>query len=90
MSSIWNEQDFETLFEACGGKNNILDVENCTTRLRIGLKNTEVDGKCLYSKEKLGTLPGVKLVLVRGESIQLVVGLDVFSLKKECKVRLGK
>jgi len=90
MSSIWNDEAFGVFLEACGGKDNILEVENCTTRLRVGLKNTELEGQCLYNKDKLGTLPGVKMVLVRGNSIQLVVGLDVFNLEKECRERLEK
>lgn len=83
MDNTWTESDVDFFAEACGGKSNILQVENCLTRLRVVLKEKEN-----FSKEKLLTLPGVKLVLCKRDELQLVIGIDVYSIETICNERL--
>lgn len=85
MSSIWSNENYDVFFRACGGIRNILQLENCTTRLRVLL--LEKDN---YSKDTLMTLPGVKMILERRNELQLVIGLDVFNIEKECLERMKK
>lgn len=76
--SLWNDEQINQFFEAFGGKENILLVENCTTRLRVVLKDMEY----AFNQQDLMSLPDVKMVLKRSSEIQLVIGLNVFSLEK--------
>lgn len=61
-----------TLYTALGGKENIVDIENCVTRLRMGVHDTsKVD---LDAIRKAG-VPGVKVL--DAKNIQVVVGTQV-------------
>ena len=59
------------LYALLGGKANIVDIENCVTRLRLGVKDTaKVDVDAI---RKL--VPGVKVIDDR--NVQVVVGTQV-------------
>lgn len=82
--NTWTNSDVNFFANACGGKNNIILVENCVTRLRVVLKDKEN-----FSKEKLLELPGVKLVLKKRDELQLVIGIDVFAIETICTEQLN-
>ncbi len=52
----------ESIVEAVGGKENIISVENCMTRLRFVLKDDSIP-----NKEKVNAIKGVSGVMKRGE-----------------------
>lgn len=59
------------LYELLGGKANVVDIENCVTRLRMGVEDTsKVDVDAI---RKL--VPGVKVM--DDKNIQVVVGTQV-------------
>lgn len=62
----------EQLFELSGGKENIVSVDNCFTRLRLEVKN--LDNVDVVEIKKAGA----KEVLISGEDyIQIVLGPKV-------------
>ena len=66
------EKMVREIVEAIGGKENILNVYHCATRLRFKVKNIQnVD------KKKLEQLEGVITVLDSGGQIQVVIGQHV-------------
>ncbi|MER1954306.1 MAG: glucose-specific PTS transporter subunit IIBC [Desemzia incerta] len=65
------------IIEALGGKDNLVDVDNCATRLRVTVK----DGS-LVNKESLKAT-GSSGVLVKGNGIQVVYGPQVSVIKNE-------
>ncbi|MBN9177365.1 MAG: PTS transporter subunit EIIC [Microbacterium sp.] len=66
----------EKFIAALGGKDNILDVDNCATRLRMEIADTsKVDEHALKRAGAAGTIkPG-------GHSVQVVYGLNVQFVK---------
>ena len=59
------------LYELLGGKANVVDIENCTTRLRMGVNDTsKVDVDAI---RKL--VPGVKVL--DAKNVQVIVGTQV-------------
>lgn len=66
------------IIENLGGKDNILDVENCITRLRVELK----DGTTMNEANIMKT--GAKgIVHLSENSIQIIIGTDVKRVMKE-------
>ena len=59
------------IVDGLGGMENLLDVQNCATRLRVTVKDaSKVDEKFLKSA-------GAKGVIVKGDAIQVIVGTQV-------------
>ena len=74
----------QKLIDAYGGRENILSVEACITRLRISVRElTEVD------QEEIKTL-GAKGVIIIENSVQSVFGTHSDRLKNEIKAILGE
>ena len=70
----------ENILKYVGGKANVIDVEACTTRLRIELKNTK-----LVNEEKLKQC-GSKGIMRFGEhEIQIIIGANVNKIAREFK-----
>ena len=76
----WSGYDCLFLFEAVGGLNNIIEIEACFTRFRLLLKDIE-----RVSEKKLRTLRGVKDVIMRGDEVHLVIGMEVIKLCEQCQ-----
>lgn len=68
MSSITNKELSVRIIELLGGKENIINVNNCMTRVRIQVKN-----RGEVRLDELKTVEGV-LGVVEAETIQIVVG----------------
>lgn len=74
----------EDIFKEVGGKNNIINVSRCATRLRLVLKDTPTD-----LKERVGCLTGVITVLEKGGQFQIVIGTSVGKVYDEIIKILG-
>lgn len=72
------------IIDGLGGPNNIKQVENCFTRLRINVKDEE-----LIDKEILDEYPA-RGVVVRGSNVQMIIGLEVGDLRKSLEQELSK
>lgn len=57
------------IIEYLGGNQNILQVTNCMTRLRVDIKNTE-----LVKTEELKTLDGVLGLMIADSNYQIILG----------------
>lgn len=68
----------EQIVQALGGKENILHLTNCMTRLRFSLKNEEK-----ADREELKRVDGVRGLAVSGGTFQVIIGTDVDILCKE-------
>lgn len=64
------------ILEAVGGKDNIVSIDNCFTRLRLELNNMEV-----LDEQKLKET-GSKGVVKRGLETQIIYGTDVIKYRK--------
>lgn len=70
--------------EAVGGKENIISVTNCMTRLRFVLKDDSVP-----DKEQVGAIKGVKEVMNQGGQYQVIIGTHVSEVVKFVKKEAG-
>jgi PTS system arbutin-like IIC component len=62
----------KAFLEALGGKDNIQDVTNCATRLRITVKDP-----ALVQDSKVFVASGAHGLVNKGKAIQVIVGLSV-------------
>lgn len=71
------------LIEALGGKENIVELENCFTRLRVLLKDpTKMDHTMVNQIDNSG-------IVEKGNDIQIVFGLEVTEICNNMKQSLG-
>lgn len=68
---------------ALGGPENIVDINNCTTRLRVSVKDPEKLEEDAYFKQY-----GAHGVVRNGQAIQIVVGMDVPQVRDEFEKRV--
>lgn len=82
-----NRATAESILENIGGKENIVNVIHCATRLRFLLKDN-----CLADTAQVKAVPGVVGVVTGGERYQVVIGTEVgavFSELLKCGIRSG-
>ncbi|WP_080145812.1 alpha-glucoside-specific PTS transporter subunit IIBC [Marinilactibacillus piezotolerans] len=70
--------------EALGGPNNILNVNNCATRLRVSVKNSDLLAPDSHFKEA-----GAHGLVKKGNAIQVIIGLDVPQVRDQFENLLG-
>lgn len=70
--------------EAVGGKENIISVANCMTRLRFVLKDDTVP-----DKGKVTAIKGVKGVMNKGGQYQVIIGTEVSEVVKVVRDTAG-
>lgn len=73
-----NTSKAEKFLIALGGKDNIQDVTNCATRLRVSVKD---EGK--IAKDSVFHEAGAHGVVKNGKAIQIIVGLSVPQVREE-------
>ncbi|MBC1420548.1 PTS transporter subunit EIIC [Listeria seeligeri] len=73
-----NQKKAVLFLEALGGSENITDVTNCATRLRLTLKDPELMGPDAQFLQA-----GAHGVVRNGQAIQIIVGLSVPSVRSE-------
>ena len=66
--------------ESLSGSDNITNIEACFTRLRSELIQAQS-----YVLKDLWALPGVKDVIIRGNEIHLVIGMEVTNICTQCQ-----
>ena len=87
---LYNKEDYRnkkkapnaekaTIFlEALGGKDNIVDVTNCATRLRISVKD-----ESLVQDVEVFKGAGAHGLVKNGKAIQVIVGLSVPKVRED-------
>lgn len=65
------------IIEALGGMENLVDVDNCATRLRVTVKNSDIVDKDVLSQT------GSKGVVIKGGGVQVIYGPQVSVIKNE-------
>lgn len=76
--------DGALIVEALGGKENILKVTNCYTRLRTELSNPD-----LVDEATLKEKTGAAAVVHAGKNVQVVYGVQVTAVRKAVDAELG-
>ncbi|MBR1912232.1 MAG: PTS transporter subunit EIIB [Treponema sp.] len=84
---MWSFADCFRLAFLCAGISNIEKIYNCFTRVHVAVKN--LDAVSPENREKLKRLPLVKSLLVRGNEIQLVIGMESKAISAACNKHLG-
>ena len=76
-----NLSDFsEKILVALGGTENLAEVSNCVTRLRLIMKdNDKVD------EPTLKAIPGVKGIIRKGQALQVIIGLQAEQVANEIR-----
>ena len=85
-SSNEYQRKAEVYIEGLGGTENIVDVTNCATRLRVTVANPEQVAADDYFKSNGGTHGLVK----SGKNVQVIVGLSVPQIREEVEQLLNK
>ncbi|MGG4322524.1 PTS transporter subunit EIIC [Bacillus sonorensis] len=73
----------ETIIQALGGKDNIENVDNCYTRLRLILKDPTIVDEATLKQT------GSKGVIKSGNNVQVVYGLHVKQVRDQVDMTLG-
>ena len=68
-----------------GGPENITDVNNCASRLRLTVKDPNVLATDKAFKEN-----GAHGVVRKGQAIQVIIGLDVPQVRDEVDIEIAK
>lgn len=70
--------------DALGGPSNIKDVTNCATRLRLNVNDISLVQDAAVFKAS-----GAHGLVVKGNAVQVIVGMDVASVREEFETLLG-
>ena len=73
----FSKEDASACILYCGGRDNIVKCECCTTRVRFELKD-----KSKVSAENLKKLPLVQGIFKRRDEIQLVIGIEAVDITR--------
>jgi PTS system arbutin-like IIC component len=68
----------DKILQALGGKENIVEVSNCATRLRVNVKDETLVQSDVYFKS-IGAHGAIK----KGKSVQVIIGLSVASVRDD-------
>ena len=74
----------DALYAALGGHNNVTEIENCTTRLRMGVNDSDKVNVAAIRK----LVPGVKVI--DKKNVQVIVGTQVQAVADAMEVIHGK
>ena len=77
-ASTGSEINAALIVEALGGPDNILKVDNCFTRLRLVVKDDVLTGQT-----------GAAGVMKKGETVQVIYGLQINQIRKAVDQELG-
>ncbi len=81
-----NNKEVGTLFiESLGGKDNIMEISNCATRLRLKIKNIEI-----IDKANLKKLGAKGVISKRSGETQVIIGPEVESVAEQIKESMKK
>ncbi|WP_286908044.1 alpha-glucoside-specific PTS transporter subunit IIBC [Clostridium sp. UBA1652] len=77
-ANVGNSGKAASFLEALGGSENIQDVTNCATRLRVTVKD-----ETKLASDKIFKEAGAHGVVRKGKAIQVIVGLSVPQVREE-------
>ncbi|MDR1656826.1 MAG: alpha-glucoside-specific PTS transporter subunit IIBC [Deltaproteobacteria bacterium] len=80
-----NAEKAEAFLAALGGKENIVEVTNCATRLRVTVKN-----ESLVQDAAVFKTSGAHGLVANGTALQVIVGLSVPSVREEFETLLTR
>ena len=66
------------MLKALGGKDNIVSIDNCVTRLRLELNDVN-----LIDEDASKNAGGIAVVHLDEHTIQVIVGTQVYALRKQ-------
>lgn len=69
--------DIEAILEALGGTSNIVDLDNCITRLRMQVKSADN-----LDKNRLKELGALGVIVVDQQTVQVIIGAQVHVVKQ--------
>ncbi|MDR1658327.1 MAG: alpha-glucoside-specific PTS transporter subunit IIBC [Deltaproteobacteria bacterium] len=78
-----NAAKAEAFLAALGGKENIVELTNCATRLRVTISN-----ESLLQDATVFKTAGAHGLVVNGKAVQVIVGLSVPSVREEIETLL--
>jgi PTS system beta-glucosides-specific IIC component len=71
------EDTAKLILKKIGGKENIIRITHCATRLRFQLRNENI-----AETEEIKTISGVVAIISQGGQYQIVIGSEVASVYK--------
>lgn len=74
------EKMAKIILNGLGGKENIISIDNCITRLRLEVNNVEI-----INKEKIKSSGAVNVVVTSENSVQVIIGPQVQFVADELK-----
>ncbi|WP_339033356.1 PTS transporter subunit EIIC [Spiroplasma endosymbiont of Cantharis rufa] len=78
------EEQVKKIIQGLGGKENIIEINNCASRLRINVKDPKlIKDNLLNETKNMG-------VIKKGQSIQIIYGPHVSNISINVKEELGK
>ncbi|MGL5416466.1 MAG: alpha-glucoside-specific PTS transporter subunit IIBC [Clostridium sp.] len=80
-----NNEKAKSFLQGLGGAENIVDINNCATRLRLSVKD-----ETLLEKDDYFKRAGAHGVVRSGKAIQVIVGLSVASVRDEFEREIEK
>ncbi len=75
----------EMMIAALGGRNNIITLDNCVTRLRL-----VINDMTLINENAIKSNGGLGVVKLDENTLQVIIGTKVYQLRKEMDGVLGK
>lgn len=76
----------ESIVDCFGGSDNILSVENCATRLRVGVKDSSLVAEKSFWMSNMGAMG----VVENGNNYQIIYGPKVINICSDVKRVLGR
>lgn len=76
-NSVSKNATSEMILEGLGGKDNIVSLDNCATRLRVSVKDSELVNEALLRQS------GAAGVIKKGVGVQVIYGPQVSVIKSE-------
>lgn len=76
----------ESIVDCFGGADNILSVENCATRLRVGVKDSSLVAEKSFWMSNMGAMG----VVENGNNYQIIYGPKVINICSDVKRVLGR
>lgn len=80
-----NDVNIKKIVEGLGGKDNIKSIDNCLTRLRVILNDTNLINQDLLLKETHAS----KVIILDNQNAHIVYGLKIESIRKAIEEELN-
>ncbi|MBV7407126.1 PTS transporter subunit EIIC [Enterobacter sp. ENT03] len=74
----------EEMVSALGGRENIVSLDNCVTRLRLVVKDIS-----LIDEARIKRAGGVAIVKLDATTLQIIIGTKVFAMRREMDAYMG-